>query len=300
MNLTYKLKKLLPYARMILGVAAIGYITRYVYQSWRTAGETVAVISPWQLGAAVTLFISAQMLAASTWRFILSDSRKTLRFCDALKMRSYAMILRFIPGKIWHIAGRVDLAQQGGYSKTAAVSGIVEENAGSILAASLYGLVFIPVFFIRIAVIVAVVGIAATMRYLQRAGKAPGIRVKRFPVIVLLYGVYWLIMGTGFYCCTSALAPVSPAQTPLFIGSASIGWAAGVVSFIFPNGIGVREGVAAGLLKTHIPFQTAMTAAVLFRLTETGAEMLIVCGLFLSRFFRAARTAPGKAMSKKV
>ena len=96
--------------------------------------------------------------------------------------------------------------------------------------------------------------------------------------------VQWVSLGMGAVVLAHGLG--SPVPATQVIGALALSWAAGVLVVIVPAGAGVREGVLIALLAPAMGSGSALTVALLSRLTVTLAD-----GAFAAVGFLVARRA---------
>jgi uncharacterized membrane protein YbhN (UPF0104 family) len=76
------------------------------------------------------------------------------------------------------------------------------------------------------------------------------------------------------YAFAEAIHGVAGDDIPTTIGAYSVGFAASVVAFVLPGGLGAREGAMAAALSPALPFAVALAVAVGIRLAQMGIEVL--------------------------
>jgi hypothetical protein len=84
----------------------------------------------------------------------------------------------------------------------------------------------------------------------------------------------FLIAGFAVYAFAEAIHGVSGNDIPTTIGAYSVGFAASVVAFVLPGGLGAREGAMAAALSPVLPLGAALAVAVGIRLAQMIVEVL--------------------------
>ena len=74
-----------------------------------------------------------------------------------------------------------------------------------------------------------------------------------------------LMLGVGFVLFARGVTAVSWQQAPAMIASYVGAWLIGLLAFVVPMGIGVREGVLALLLQNRFPFGVIGVMALGYR-----------------------------------
>jgi hypothetical protein len=207
------------------------------------------------------------------------------------------MFTRYIPGNIWHIPSRAMLAEQVRASRSLVIASATIEQVLTMLGALLVVSLVLPKIG---AQVVGVAGLSVDLLIpialvsgllvvhpfiLGRLFNWIGIRLHR-PEIAWQYTYGNMVRLLSLYAATTVLAGLSLAaiivslgtleitNIPFIIGSAALAWVVGYMSFLTPSGLGVREGVLAGLLALVLPIPDAIVASLLFRLVSTGGEGL--------------------------
>jgi hypothetical protein len=97
-----------------------------------------------------------------------------------------------------------------------------------------------------------------------------------------------LAVGTGLG--VRAVAGSSPGSIAFLGLGFLLAWAASMVAFVFPSGLGLREGAFALVLARHLPGPAAVSLAAASRLLVTAVELGVVATL--AALGRAAPARP--------
>jgi hypothetical protein len=89
----------------------------------------------------------------------------------------------------------------------------------------------------------------------------------------ILYVISWLLYGLSLYMLLLSVTSVPVNHIPSIVSSYAISHVAGVLSFVTPAGLAVREGVLTVLLSKLLPSYVASAMAILCRLLFTLAEL---------------------------
>jgi uncharacterized membrane protein YbhN (UPF0104 family) len=93
-------------------------------------------------------------------------------------------------------------------------------------------------------------------------------------VLLSLYAATTAVTGLSLAAIVIGLGSLEIANIPVVVGSAAFAWTVGYISIVTPSGLGVREGVLAGLLALVVPLPVAIVASLMFRLVSMGGESL--------------------------
>lgn len=262
------------------------------------------------LGVASAVLLGGNVLSGMLWGQVVADmSGVKLRPWDASRIFLVANLARYVPGKLWQLAGLAALAGSRGVPGRAATASAVVAHAMSLAAASVVGgmvfagtdwgrsrgLEWVPV------VIVAGVGVALlppVFRSLKNSAIRLGLPeaiLELRPATVLrwaaLFILQWAVFGWAFYWL--ALSFHQPASM-LGVSSAFVAaYVLGYVALFAPAGIGVREMALAGLLTPSMGAPAAAGLAVIARLWATLVEVIPAGLLWSGEMARSAKGGGG-------
>jgi hypothetical protein len=82
--------------------------------------------------------------------------------------------------------------------------------------------------------------------------------------------------GAGAWLLGHGVAGLEPSALPLVVVAYALAYVAGMVAFVFPSGIGVREAVLTASLHGRLPGGVALAWALLLRAWVTAIELVFV------------------------
>jgi hypothetical protein len=103
------------------------------------------------------------------------------------------------------------------------------------------------------------------------------IKISYFQILmlILLYCIYWVIIGTSFYLMINAIVALKIQFLLVVSGMFAVSWALGFLSFFTPGGIGVREGILTLLLSLLFPTGIAIVITIIWRIQITLVEIVL-------------------------
>ncbi len=244
------------------------------------------------LSVAVVGATYALMIAA--WRYIIIGWGEHLGPARALRIWALSNLGRYLPGKIWSVAGLVVLAQRAGVAGWAAVGSAVVLQAVSIGTGVAIAVGTLPHGDSTLAMVIAACVAAATIaafatppvvrllnRVLPRDIALRPLALGAVAVSALLTALSWLGYALAFSCLSRGLVG-APIPFATAAGVFAAGYIIGLIAVFAPGGILVREGMFAALLTPLLGPGPALAVSVgsriLLTLTELGAA---VAGLFV-------------------
>src|SRR5256886_7030252 len=100
----------------LVTLAVVAFVGRSIDRNWaevRSLHVTLAIAPGWIAASVVMVFLTYAMQVES-WRRILAGWGQRLAFGPAARTWSVANLGRYVPGKVWSVAGLVVLAQRAG------------------------------------------------------------------------------------------------------------------------------------------------------------------------------------------
>lgn len=265
-------------------------------------GLTLAELREWQgalarprpipLAGATLLLLAAYALSGLTWGAVvtgLGGPRLSAR--DAVSIFMVSNLGRYVPGKVWSIAGMAALGKGKGVpvavSATAAVvmQGVGLAAAGAIgLGAFAGGPAPLPRWGLVGAGVAAVVLLLLlSVPSLFHRAVALWFRVVRTRAPANLtpaLALRWLLQVAGAWVAMSAsfwifARSLGMELSPVHAGSAfAAAYVAGYLMLFAPAGVGVREGFLVAFLASALGSGPATVLAIAARLWMTAAEVI--------------------------
>lgn len=284
-------------------VVALAFVVVLVWRQWTSLGEMVTDFRalgwsprPGWILAALALATANLFLMGTAWVSLFRQAGGSMRTSDGIRVWLITNLGRYIPGKVWQLAGLTVYIRGLGGSAGAALASAVQFQVLLLVTGAVAALATVGVQLTGAAltwgaawVIAALVPllhprVAAwlTRRLARLLGDPEEIVPERWSrrslvgvtglllVAWLAYGVglTWLARGLG----VGAASPGSVVATGAFAAAYVIGY----LALVAPGGLIVREGALAGLLSAVavMPLAVSATIAVAARLWVTASELL--------------------------
>lgn len=257
----------------------------------RSLDASVWTPSPlWFLASCLLLFMG-YMVSAALWGRMVEDlGGPTLSTPDAVRLFMVANLGRYLPGKVWQIAGLAVLASRRGVPKATATGAAVLGQALALVAATLVGvgaLVGGPPEVRRWGLPGAVVVVAGTAVFLlppvfrwamglwfrlARQDAPPGLGSVHAVRWLALFAANWALYAFSFWVLaasfghTGDVVPVASAFAAAYV--------LGYLALFAPAGVGVREGFLVAFLAPYLGVGPAGALAVVARLWTTVVELI--------------------------
>lgn len=271
-------------------MAVLAYLALRLRTLWREQPADWSDFDIPVLAAAALLSLIAVVSYGAVWPMILKRIGAPVPK-HSVRIFLQSQLGKYIPGSVWHYAGRVGLAKARGVAVRLTLVSLGVEVGASTLAAGLVGLFVLPpaaaVPLVTLGALLVGVGFgrrAGARRFLELvlwvaervvrvppAEMAPALRA--VPVTTALYVPVWALYGAAFWLTGRALFPIPASDLLYFTATFALAWIAGMVVVFAPGGIGVREAVLVGLLAPRIGQTEAIVVAAASRILLTGADL---------------------------
>jgi glycosyltransferase 2 family protein len=202
-----------------------------------------------------------------------------------------SLLGRYVPGNVVMFAGRVVLGREAGVSGRVSLAASAYEQGFSLGASAVVSVGFLlyvgdlgqgPWLW---AVAVVPLGLVLlhprvferlSSRLLRRVGREPlevFLSPRQMVLFATLYGLIYAVLAVGAWAATRAF--VGPeVGSPLYVGAGFLlSFVVAMLAFVFPSGLGVREGVFALALARNLPGSVAIAVAAAARLVMTLVEV---------------------------
>ena len=205
-----------------------------------------------------------------------------------------SLLGRYVPGNVLMVASRLVLGREAGVSRKVSLAASVYEQVLSLGAAAAGGLVLLAAYGAGevgpAAWLVGVVPLgllALHPRLFGRATSALLRRAGREPLEALLSGrqvaalLAWYLLGAALLAVGIGLLVYSLVGSDggslLYVGlSFLMSFVVSMLAFVFPSGLGIREGAFALALGRNLPGGVAIAVSAGTRLALTLAELVFV------------------------
>ena len=257
--------------------------------------DSAVVVAPRWGVLTLSCVVLAAGYAASGWiwgRMVRDLGGPDLGIADAVRIYMVSNLGRYVPGKLWQIAGMALLARARGVSPPVATAAAVIGQAVALAGATLVGLLVVlsgstvlqewtvPMVAAAGAVI-ALVTVPALFRPLVRLWLrlVPGDAPAEVPVGALeglrwlsLYTLNWAGYALAFWLLVRGFFPTGAL---LLVGPAfAAAYVLGYLALFAPAGLGVREGFLVAFLSPTLGTGGAAFAAVASRVWTTVVEVV--------------------------
>ena len=286
-------------AQWLAGLAIIAFATRSLVSNWealRSQPLEFRIEPGWLVLSALVVWTMYACLIAA-WRTMLAGWGQRLDAWSAARIWTVSSLGKYLPGKVWAVAGMALMAQRAGIAPWAATGSAVVLQVLAIgtgaAVAGLTGRRAIETahpgsaLVLVLLVAAAVVGVALLLwppflRGLLRLA-APDAESRGAPpaggiaVGIVANALAWLGYGLALWLLARGLLPNAGLRPALAVAVFTASYLAGFLALFAPGGLGVREGLFILMLQGPLGIGAATALALasrlLLTLTEFGAAV---------------------------
>ena len=288
------------------------------------------------LAASFALLLSVYFAHALLWRRIMSDLRiGRPSFGATMRVYFLSSLGRYVPGKIWLLAGFAVLSGRAGLPPGSATAAALLGQFGFLTTGLLFLGLMLPEWRIAVdnmptgvpaalplalgAVLLVTGGVVVWLlvatpighgfreMLVRRLGERGGARLgaafaladrvhpRHAALWAAGYALTWIALGIAFALFAGAFYPPSLQASRYVAGTVAASYLIGYLLFVLPAGAGAREAAMFLLLQQIMPAAAALVISVLSRVWFTAAE---IAPLALLPFLRADSTVNGAARGR--
>ncbi|MFG1942016.1 YbhN family protein [Nonomuraea sp. NPDC048826] len=270
--------------RVVLALVALGFLGYGLATNWDDTAAAVAEISPWAVAGAFAAVLLGQFFMLLAWRQVLAGLGSPLPVRTAGRIMFVGQLGKYIPGAIWAYAAMMDLGRDHGSPPRrtfACISLALVINLGvgiAIAATTLatqevvrqawYLLLLLPVIAVCMHPKVLTWGLNLALRLARRDTLD-----EVLPGRTVLIAVAWTVVGWLVYGLHTWMLAGRWDLYVIATGAYAFAWSTGLLAFLVPAGVGVREGALVLVLHPILGTGPALAVAVVSRLAFTLADV---------------------------
>jgi len=290
---------------IVIGVAGVAFVARTLISKWDEVSDAFSQVDAINLVLSLLLGLAAMTSIGWIWVTMIVARSHNVRHRNAMAWYFTGQLGKYVPGGIWPIVGRAELAVRNGIPRLDAYAStglsLVTTYSAAVVtigigAAATTG-------HRLIAVLIAISLVLAFAAFSQPSLRTAIIRVatrispsassltdpKRLARLTVVHIPAWILMSLSTSVTATAFGAKISIADMLFITTTS--WLAGFVVVGVPGGIGVREAVftslAGGIIGTPMAVSLALMSRVVFIAVDlTGALVSSV----ISRLNKSAKS----------
>jgi hypothetical protein len=284
-------KKILNVLKWVWFIAVILGAGYYFYSNYQKISVYLETISVWRVVLSFVLLFLGKFALSDLTRFSLKKVDVKLDYKDALTITSITQLGKYLPGGIWHVAGKFGIYKARKVTTKKSTAAIIFENIWLLSSALVIGAtcllissqdvlcefndIFCNAATNRAILIgLPIIWLAALLLVDYFFFKENRYNFKDFILLIGEMLVIWVSFGISFWL----VFPLHSGFEMAITGAFSISWVAGYVAFFAPGGIGIREYLLTIILAAYFSSGEVATYATIHRLIWVLVEIILGAG----------------------
>jgi glycosyltransferase 2 family protein len=258
-----------------LGAAGVAFVAFQLHAYWdQIDGGRLGPAAWLVVGLLALVYGAANLMLAVAWWNLLGHFGVAVTRAWAVRNYGLSQIAKYVPGNVFHLAGRQALGMTAGLPALPLVKSAVWELGLIVLAGATFAILVVPLRVEVWPVWWSLAGFGALAPLLVLSGRR---WVSVAVAAVLSWQVTFLLVSGGVFAVVLALvAPTGfPAGLLPAVGGAYVlAWLAGLVTPGAPAGVGVRELVLLYLFATQFAPADLLVAVLIARVVTVSGDLL--------------------------
>jgi uncharacterized membrane protein YbhN (UPF0104 family) len=272
-------------------------VWRAIVRNWSAFRSLQVSLAPkpaW-IALSVLLVLLTYVLQIESWRRVLAGWAQRLAYRRAARIWLLANLGRYVPGKVWSVAGLIVLAQRDGVATWAAGASAFAIQAIGVGTAVAVVAAATPSAASPMRLGAAALAAAATIGFLAwdrgarwlagLAGLTAQFQALPLAAVAESAGLTlasWVSYGVAFWLLALGLGLPGALSVRTATGVFALGYILGLLALFAPGGVGVRELVFIGLLTPALGSGGAVALSVGSRVVLTLCEAVAPLGALLA------------------
>ncbi|NLU83579.1 flippase-like domain-containing protein [Rhodococcus sp. HNM0569] len=277
--------------RVLVTLAIVVAVAVAVRAQWTAVRDTITSLQLWALLMSAACVFVGMGAAVRAWQHALGAIGYPIPAFDAARCYLVGQLGKYLPGSVWAFVLQTELVRRAGVSRAAGFVAVLVTVGLSTTAALVVGLLGLPALFdvsraaaIGVLVLVPISLVCAyppiltrlvdlVLRVLRRPPLEHPLTMHKIGLALAWCAVSWVLYGIHLWLLVSSVDGVRLSSIPQCIGALALGMCAGVLVFVAPSGIGVREAVVVAALTPFTGSGPALGLALASRLVFTLCEV---------------------------
>lgn len=286
-----KFISILKWSWITVVVLAAGW---YFYTRYQEIAAYLSTLSMARLALSLLILFIGKFIVAEITRISLSRVGVRVGFFEALTITFVTQLGKYLPGGIWHFAGKFGVYKLKGMSTKESTQALVLENLWLFSSSAVVGIFLLALsgrevicsissFFcnnqtiIMVLILLPLVWIIGLLIFEHLFLRQTKINLYKFSYVLLIMIVLWFAFGISYWL----VFPPTGGFLVQIIGAFSVSWLAGYAAIFAPGGIGIRELVLTGILSAFFTGSEVAIYATVHRLLWVLAEIVLGGGCAL-------------------
>lgn len=286
-------------ARIAFTVAVLGAVGYATASQWADVRATFASLAWHSIVLSFLMVLAGLGLQTLAWRASLSDLGHRVGVRSASQIYLIGMLAKYLPGSVWSFVVQMELGKRADVPRSRAFLASLVSLALSTTAAVALGAFGLPVLSAvggwAVALVLVVVPVAVIcahprvltwlsqqlLRLTRRPPLAQSLTWRGVGAVMGWSALAWICFGVHLWLLANAAAAPGWSGVTRCIGAFALALTAGILAFLSPSGLGVREAIVAAALLPYATPGVALGLALASRMIFTVADLTAAGGAAL-------------------
>jgi uncharacterized membrane protein YbhN (UPF0104 family) len=283
--------KLLIGLRFVLLVAIIGFAVYYLVAQWADVSSALESISVLSLLVSFGLLLLGLAAGTMSWVTVLNGLGPKVSVPRAAQVMLVGQLGKYVPGSVWSYVVQMELGRQHGIARPRIfIAGLYAAGIG-VVSSLLLGALALPVVIqgydeLLWLFLLLPIGLAClhptimtwlaslVLRIFRRPPLDHKVRFGTVGIAVLWSLGSYILYGLHLWILVNALVDPDFGSLVLMTGAVSLGFTVGLLAFVVPSGVGVREAILIGAMTLLLTVSEATAISLVSRLLFTVGDLL--------------------------
>lgn len=289
-------RRWIAWLRLVLVAAVIAAVGFALVSSWDEVAPYLSGFNASAIVLALLCALAAPVLTMLGWRSMLASLGSPLPAAPAGAIFFVAQLGKYVPGSIWAIVAQAEMGARFGVPRRrVGVVGLLS-IALALLTGAVIGLPSLPVLLgstelgglaiVLVVILLAVAcyppvlnwGVSRALTLLRRPQLEHPLTGRAIIAMLTWFTLAWVSSGLMVLVTAVDLAGVDWREPQVLLGAVcgfALASAFGMISVLFPAGVGVRDGFLALVLAATMPLAAAVAVAVIVRFLTIVIDLLV-------------------------
>jgi uncharacterized membrane protein YbhN (UPF0104 family) len=272
----------------VLAIAGVIFVSLKLKQYWQADSINHVSVSSWMvIGMLSICYAGANIFLVIAWKNILEHYNLRVASRWAFQAYGISQLAKYVPGNIFHIAGRQAIAMAAGLPGKLVLKSNLLELIMISCGGTLIGWIVLSLLFPNLSLIMALTLLVCSyIGVILIARLYFSLSLSKAIIYQLLF-----LLSSAFIFTTilTLLVHGRVLDIPVIcttIGVYTIAWLAGLVMPGAPAGIGIRELVVVYFLSEYMPNAELLLAVLLGRIVTVIGDILFFLAAYLNKSFK--------------
>ncbi|WP_168770824.1 lysylphosphatidylglycerol synthase domain-containing protein [Glaciibacter flavus] len=276
--------------RYLLLVVVIGFAVYYLVSQWGEVESALEVIS-WQSALLSFILVLVGLgFGTLSWVAVLNGLGPRVPALRASQVLLVGQLGKYVPGSVWSYVMQMELGKQYGILRPRVLVTALYAAGIGVVSSLLLGALALPVVIqnhpeLLWLFLLLPVGLVClhprVMTFLAswvlKLFRRPPLEHQvTFPVVIKAVGwslLSYVAYGAHLWILVNSLVDPDVGTLILLTGAISLGFTVGLIAFIFPSGLGVREAILIGAMTLLLTVPQATAISLVSRAMFTAADL---------------------------